>query len=104
MVCLVSPDHKDSLETQVPTDFLDHVVVMECPEQLEQRDLPVPRAPLVHSVHLVLLAQQVLLEQLEHLVLLEPLVVPASQGRLDSLEQVVKLVRQDRKVSLETPV
>jgi hypothetical protein len=102
--CLASPGRKDPLEALVLREIPDHVVVMEHLEQLEERDLPVPRALLVRLVHLVLLVQPVLPEQLEHLVLLEPLVEPASLEKLDTLEQVVKLVRQDRRASPGTPV
>lgn len=104
MLCLASLGRKDPLEAPVELEIQDQVVVMEHLEQLEQQDLPVPRALRVHLVHLVLLVQPVLLGQLEHLALSEPLAVPASQEIPDTLEQVVRLVRQDQRASPGTPV
>lgn len=104
MLCLASLGRKDPLEAPVELEIQDQVVVMEHLEQPEQQDLRVPRALRVRLVHLVLLVQPVLLGQLEHLVLSEPLAVPASQEIPDTLEQVVRLVRQDQRASPGTPV
>jgi hypothetical protein len=82
----------------------DHLVILDYPGRQEQQDLLVPRGLVERLVLQVMPVQPVLLVQLERLVLSAPLVVPASREILDTLEHLVKPVRQVRRASPETLV